>query len=61
MDIIFLKLFLTIKKLQTQHQEMLLLFTSIEDNIDDLKAGIQKYNIEGKYYLLSEKWDTDFI
>ncbi len=50
----------TVKKLQILHPGVVFLFLSIDDSISDLKAGIQKYNIEGEHYLLPEKWDADF-
>jgi len=49
-----------IVKLQKDHPEVVFLFLSIDNSLEELKDGIQKYNVQGEHFLLPSGWDGDF-
>lgn len=46
--------------LQKEFPEVVFLFISIDKSLQDLKNGIEKYNVKGAHYLLPSGWDGDF-
>ncbi len=50
----------TIVKMQEEYKEITFLFLSIDNSLEDLKYGIEKYNVTGEHYLLPSKWDGEF-
>lgn len=50
----------TIVKMQQEHKDVIFLFLSIDNSLEDLKAGVKKYSVKGEHYLLPSGWDGVF-
>lgn len=48
----------SLTKLQRGNPEVIFLFFSIDDTIEQVKLGIQKYKVKGEHYWLPKKWDS---
>lgn len=49
-----------IVELQKQFPNVVYLFISIDESLEDLIVGVKKYNVNGEHYLLPSKWDGEF-
>ncbi len=50
----------TVVKMQKEYKDVVFLFLSIDNSLEDLRDGVKKYNVMGEHYLLPSKWDGDF-
>ncbi len=50
----------TIVNMQQEYEDVIFLFLSIDNSLEDLKSGILKYNVKGEHYLLPSGWDGVF-
>lgn len=49
-----------LKQLQKENPNVVFLYLSIDDSLEELRSGIEKYKLEGEHYLLVSKKEGDF-
>ena len=48
-----------VKELQKEFPDVVFLFVSLDKSLEDLKAGIDRYNVTGEHYFLPSEWKGD--
>ena len=49
-----------VKELQSEYEEVVYLFLSLDKDFDSWQRGIERYQVKGEHYFVPGGWKSDF-